>query len=177
MACSRALLPAAPPPHDALTAAMVGIGMAFAVPAPAEEPNIEDTLLYASIEAIDHHYLRVLAVLVTWFGVQEDEVASPGPPPSIRNGHSPVTRWLGEAPDTPAGGQAALALRSQSALITAAASNARPGQRQSGNSTNDQWRPRTESLRVNNGKKSACPSALRRPSDSTASAVVRSSEP
>ena len=69
MAFSRALLPAGRQPHDALTSAMVGIGMAFAAPAPPKEPNIEDTLLFASIEAMEHHDLRVLAVLVTWFGV------------------------------------------------------------------------------------------------------------
>jgi len=69
MAYSRALLPAATPSHVALTSAMVGIGMAFAAPAPAEEPNIEDTLLFASIEAMERHDLRVLAVLTTWFGI------------------------------------------------------------------------------------------------------------
>jgi hypothetical protein len=47
---------------------MVGIGMNFAAPG-APEPNIEDTLLFASVEGMDHHDLRVLAVLVTWFGV------------------------------------------------------------------------------------------------------------
>jgi hypothetical protein len=47
---------------------MVGIGMNFAAEATAQ-PNIEDTLLFASIEAMDHDDLRVLAILVTWFGV------------------------------------------------------------------------------------------------------------
>ncbi|HEY3355686.1 MAG TPA: hypothetical protein VGQ83_20710 [Polyangia bacterium] len=47
---------------------MVGIGMSFAAPA-ARGPNIEDTLLFASAAAMDQHDLRVLAVLVTWFGV------------------------------------------------------------------------------------------------------------
>jgi hypothetical protein len=68
MPFSRTLVPAAPPEPDALTAAMVGIGMKFAA-APAQDPNIEDTLLFASIEAIEKHDLRVLAILVTWFGV------------------------------------------------------------------------------------------------------------
>jgi len=53
---------------DALTAAMVGIGMNFAAE-PAPEPNIEDTLLAASVEGMDADDLRVLAVLVTWLGV------------------------------------------------------------------------------------------------------------
>jgi hypothetical protein len=35
----------------------------------ALQPNIEDTLLAASVEAMDHDDLRVLAILVTWFGV------------------------------------------------------------------------------------------------------------
>ena len=67
MAFSRILVPTAPDP-DAVTAAMVGIGMGFAAPA-AVDPNIEDTLLFASIEAMEKNDLRVLAVLVTWFGV------------------------------------------------------------------------------------------------------------
>jgi hypothetical protein len=47
---------------------MVGIGMGFAAPA-GVEPNIEDTLFFASVEAMERDDLRVLAVLVTWFGV------------------------------------------------------------------------------------------------------------
>ena len=69
MAFRRALEPTGAPSTDALTAAMVGIGMGFAAAAPTEEPNIEDTLLFASIEAMEHHDLRVFGVLVRWFGV------------------------------------------------------------------------------------------------------------
>ena len=72
MSFSRTLAPA-PMGADALTSAMVGIGMKFAAPA-AAEPNIEDTLLFASIEAMDNDDLRVLAVLVTWFGVHAPRV-------------------------------------------------------------------------------------------------------
>ncbi len=68
MAFSRALAPRAAPGSDALTSAMVGIGMGFAAAA-AVEPNIEDTLFFASVEAMEGHDLRVLGVLVTWFGV------------------------------------------------------------------------------------------------------------
>ncbi len=68
MAFSRAVAPATPVGPHALTAAMVGIGMNFAAPA-AEDANIENTLLFASIEAMEHDDLRVLALLVTWFGV------------------------------------------------------------------------------------------------------------
>src|SRR5258708_23538702 len=55
-------------PHD-----MVGIGMNFAA-SPARDPNIEDTLLYASADAIEKPDLRTLAVLVTWFGVHSSWV-------------------------------------------------------------------------------------------------------
>lgn len=68
MPFGRPCAPAAPTGPDALTSAMVGIGMKLAAPA-ATEPNIEDTLFFASIEAMDGHDLRVLSVLVTWFGV------------------------------------------------------------------------------------------------------------
>lgn len=68
MPFSRASVPAAAPEPAALTSAMVGIGMGFAAPA-AVDPNIEDTLLFASAEAMEKDDLRVLAVLVTWFGV------------------------------------------------------------------------------------------------------------
>ena len=53
---------------EALTAAMVGIGMLFAA-RPMMNPNIEDTLLAASIEGMDHDDLRVLAILMTWLEV------------------------------------------------------------------------------------------------------------
>jgi hypothetical protein len=56
------------PSADMLTHDMVGIGMNFAA-RPARDPNIEDTLLYASADAIEKPDLRTLAVLVTWFGV------------------------------------------------------------------------------------------------------------
>lgn len=56
------------PSVDVLTHDLVGIGMNFAA-RPARDPNIEDTLLYASADAIEKPDLRTLAVLVTWFGV------------------------------------------------------------------------------------------------------------
>lgn len=68
MAFKRIEDPQHAPSDDALTAAMVGIGMNFAAPGDPEA-NIEDTLLFASSKAIDSHDLRVLAVLVTWFEV------------------------------------------------------------------------------------------------------------
>lgn len=52
----------------ALTAALVGIGMAFAAQ-PMPNPNLEDTLLAASIEGMEGDDLRVLAILMTWLEV------------------------------------------------------------------------------------------------------------
>jgi hypothetical protein len=68
MGFSRPLMPAETPDRDALTAAMVGIGIELAAP-PALDPNIEDTLIFASAEAMDGGDLRILALLVSWFGV------------------------------------------------------------------------------------------------------------
>lgn len=53
---------------EALTEAMVGIGMLFSATA-ALDPNIEDTLFAASVEGMEKDDLRVLAVLVTWLEV------------------------------------------------------------------------------------------------------------
>jgi len=61
------------PTGEELTRAMVGIGMNFAAPL-AENPNIEDTLLAASREAMDMDDLRVLSVLVTWLDVHHPRI-------------------------------------------------------------------------------------------------------
>jgi hypothetical protein len=53
---------------DALTSAMIGIGMNFAGSG-AKEPNVEDTLLSASVCGLEDDDLRVLAILVTWLGI------------------------------------------------------------------------------------------------------------
>lgn len=68
MVFSRSLAPAVTPDREALTAAMVGIGIELAAPA-ASDPNVEDTLIFASAEAMDGGDLRILALLVSWFGV------------------------------------------------------------------------------------------------------------
>jgi hypothetical protein len=65
MAFRRVVAPSELLHGDALTADMVGIGMRFAAE-PSKEPNIEDTLLSASVNAMEDDDLRVLAVLVTW---------------------------------------------------------------------------------------------------------------
>ena len=61
------------PSADVLTHDMVGIGMNFAAK-PARDPNIEDTLLHASADAIQKPDLRTLAMLVTWFGIHSSWV-------------------------------------------------------------------------------------------------------
>ena len=68
MPFKRTFAPIALTDPDALTGAMVGIGMGFAAPA-IRDPNIEDTLLFASTEAMSRDDHRVLAVLTTWFGI------------------------------------------------------------------------------------------------------------
>ena len=68
MGFKRTLGPPALIQGDALTAAMVGIGMNFAAP-PAPNPNIEDTLLAASVEGLDHEDFRLLSVLVSWLEI------------------------------------------------------------------------------------------------------------
>ena len=66
---------ALPPPiaSDVLTSQLVGIGMNFAAP-PVHDPNIEDTILFASIEGMEKQDLRVLTVLTTWFGIHAEWV-------------------------------------------------------------------------------------------------------
>ncbi len=68
MAFSRAFAPSPLVQPDELTSRMVGIGMNFAA-TPVPEPNIEDTILFASIEGIEKYDLWVLAVLLTWLGI------------------------------------------------------------------------------------------------------------
>lgn len=73
MAFKRAAAPVGGPDVAQLTAAMVSIGMRFAADG-AVDANIEDTLYFASVEGVEHGDLRVLAVLVTWFGVHRARV-------------------------------------------------------------------------------------------------------
>ncbi len=72
MGYKRAAVPSLPA-GEALTAAMVGIGVGFAANA-TEQPNIEDTLLAASIEGMENDDLRVLSTLTTWLGVHHQRV-------------------------------------------------------------------------------------------------------
>ena len=68
MAFSRIVLPRERPSEAQLTRAMAGIGMRFAAE-PDWSANIEDTLLFASEAGMERDDLRVLSVLVTWFGI------------------------------------------------------------------------------------------------------------
>jgi hypothetical protein len=73
MAHSRALAPAQAPAAEALTADMVGIGMLVGGEG-SRDPNLEDTVLFASMDGMERGDLRVLAVLVTWFGAHSGRV-------------------------------------------------------------------------------------------------------
>jgi hypothetical protein len=73
MAHKRAIAPAQAPSGDALTADLVGIGLLVGGEG-SRDPNIEDTLLAASVEGLERDDLRVLAVVVTWFGIHSPHV-------------------------------------------------------------------------------------------------------
>lgn len=73
MAHRRAIVSAQAASGDALTADLVGVGMLVGG-CGSRDPNIEDTLLAASVEGMERGDLRVLAVLVTWFGVHSGRV-------------------------------------------------------------------------------------------------------
>lgn len=73
MAFKRDIKPASVPDPGTLTAQMIGIGMNFEGRGDPTA-NIEDTLLFASIEGMEQDDLRVLAVLVTWIGIHHERV-------------------------------------------------------------------------------------------------------
>jgi hypothetical protein len=73
MGYRRVTAPLALATGEELTRAMVGIGMNFAATA-MQSPNIEDTLLAASIEGMEHDDLRMLSVLVTWLGLHHPRI-------------------------------------------------------------------------------------------------------
>jgi hypothetical protein len=86
---------------DELTAALVGIGISLAA-APARNPNIEDVLLAASVEGLEHDDLRVLALLVTWIDVHSEwinadrliSIVRDHPAERVRAFWSAVACWL-----------------------------------------------------------------------------------
>jgi hypothetical protein len=100
MPFSRAVTAPTSLESDELTAAMVGIGMNFASRA-NPGANIEDTLLFASFEGMEKDDLRVLAILVTWFGVHAPwvnadrltKIVAETPAPRVRALWSALARW------------------------------------------------------------------------------------
>lgn len=68
MAYSRQIEPSPPPEGASLADRLVGIGIGLAGRG-ARDPAIEDTLLAASIEGMEHDDLRILALLTTWLDV------------------------------------------------------------------------------------------------------------
>ncbi len=73
MAYKRVTTPTELPTGENLTGAMVGIGLNFAA-RPAENPNIEDTLIAASREAMDGDDLRVLSILISWLDIHHPRI-------------------------------------------------------------------------------------------------------
>ncbi|PWU13299.1 MAG: hypothetical protein C5B49_14915 [Bdellovibrio sp.] len=57
-----------------LTSDLVGIGFRLAAPFPKDQPNIEDTLVAASIEGVVREDFRVLALLVDWLEIHIERV-------------------------------------------------------------------------------------------------------
>jgi hypothetical protein len=100
MPFSRAVASLASLSPDELTAAMVGLGMKLAAHA-TPGASIEDTLLRASVEGMERGDLRVLAVLVTWFGVHAPwvnadrltKLVADTPAPRVRAFWSALARW------------------------------------------------------------------------------------
>src|SRR5690349_1793446 len=73
MSFKRLFSPTEPSDREALTAQMIGIGMNFAGVGDAHA-NIEDTLLFSSIEGMERGDLRVLSVLTTWLEVHHTRI-------------------------------------------------------------------------------------------------------
>ncbi|HOX46210.1 MAG TPA: hypothetical protein PK668_21580 [Myxococcota bacterium] len=97
---------ASPPPlltGDDLTRSLAGIGMAFAA-APSPDPNVEDTLLAASVEGMERDDLRVLAVLLQWLEVYQAWIhadrliraVSAAESPRVKAFWAAIGRWLGK---------------------------------------------------------------------------------
>jgi len=74
MAHKRVLMPSQFATGAALTADMVALGMRFAASPSTKEPNIEDTIVAASLEGIIHEDYRTLSLLVDWFAIHYERV-------------------------------------------------------------------------------------------------------
>ena len=69
MAFKRILMPDEFVTGEALTLALISIGINLAGTSPEIDSNIEDTLMAASIEGMEKDDLRVLSLLMTWIEV------------------------------------------------------------------------------------------------------------
>lgn len=74
MTFKRVLHPLEYATGDQLSSDLVGIGIRLTAPPPANEPNIEDTLVAASIEGIVREDLRVLALLADWISIHAERI-------------------------------------------------------------------------------------------------------
>lgn len=68
MAFKRQILPIHEESGETLLSCYVGMGMNFSAKI-SKDPNIEDTVLAASIEGLERDDLRVLSILTTWLGI------------------------------------------------------------------------------------------------------------
>jgi hypothetical protein len=68
MGFKRQILPIYEELGETLLSCYVGMGMNFSSKI-SKDPNIEDTVLAASIEGLEHDDLRVLSILTTWLGI------------------------------------------------------------------------------------------------------------
>jgi hypothetical protein len=73
MAFKRDILPSSFATGERLTADLVSIGFLFAANRAKEEPNIEDSIIAASIEGLKGDY-RVLSLLVDWIHIHMKQV-------------------------------------------------------------------------------------------------------
>ena len=74
MAHKRILIPVEFATGEKLTSDLVAIGMRFAASPSSNEPNIEDTLVAASLEGVAMEDYRVLSLLVDWFDIHFERV-------------------------------------------------------------------------------------------------------
>jgi len=103
MAFERAIEPAELPRGQALDRALAGIGVRLAA-RPDPSVNIEDTLLAAVEEGLERDDLRLLSLVVTWFGVHHERVIADrlvrvvGGHPSrrVRAFWAALARWQGK---------------------------------------------------------------------------------
>lgn len=87
--------------HVSLNADLVGIGMNLGAK-PSQNPNIEDTVLRASIEGLENDDLRVLSILTTWLEVHSailnvdrlNKIVAAQQNPRVRAYWCSMSRWM-----------------------------------------------------------------------------------